>query len=86
MQTKILPSTPHLGVENGTGAAAQEVGQFPSLEVFQNHRAVALRDVGRGTVGWLELDIEDLGVFSNLNSSVLQMKFWQCSGCCGLRT
>ena len=66
--------------------AAQGVVGSPSLEVFQNHRAVALRDVGRGTVGWLELDIEDLGVFSNLNSSVLQMKFWQCSGCCGLRT
>ena len=63
MQTKILPSTPHLGVENGTGAAAQEVGQFPSLEAFQNHRDVALRDVGSGHGGGLGLG---LGTLQNL--------------------
>ena len=37
--------------------AAQGVVGSPSLEVFQNHRAVALQDVGRGNVGWLELDM-----------------------------
>ena len=72
MQTKILPSTPHLGVENGTGAATQEVGQFPSLEVFQNHRDVALRDVVSGHGGGgMRLDLGTLEVFSNLNDSLI---------------
>ena len=28
-----------------------EVGESPSLEVFQNHRDVTLRDMGSGQVG-----------------------------------
>ena len=39
----------------------------PSLEVFQNHEDMALRDVGRGGLG---LGLEILEVFSNLNDSV----------------
>ena len=45
----------------------------PSLEVFQNHGDVALRDVvsGHGS-GGLGLDLVDLKyIFSNLNDSIL---------------
>jgi len=34
-----------------SGTAAQGVGGSPSLEVFQNHGHVALKDVAIGTVG-----------------------------------
>ena len=56
----------------GTGTAAQEVGKSPSLEVFQNHRDVALRDVVSGHGGGgMRLDLGTLEVFSNLNDSVI---------------
>jgi len=39
--------------QQGTGTAAHRVMESPSLEVFQNHGDVALRDVvsGHGGVG-----------------------------------
>ena len=39
----------------------REVVGSPSLEVLQNHGDVALRDVVRGTVGWVGIGVGDLG-------------------------
>ena len=44
----------------------------PSLEVFQNHGDVALRDVVSGHGGGgMGLDLGILEVFSNINDSVI---------------
>mgnify|MGYP001855622414 CR=1 FL=1 len=52
----------------------REVVKSPSLEVFQNHRDVALRDVVVMGMwlwvwwGWVGVGLDDLSGFSNLNS------------------
>ena len=51
---------------------AQGVVGSPSLEVFQNHGDVALRDVGSGhSGGGLGLGLVGLEVFSNWNDSAV---------------
>ena len=50
----------------------REVVQLPSLQVFKNHRDVALRDVVSGhDGGGLESDCIILEVISNLNDSMI---------------
>ena len=60
--------------ESGDAVAQlpREVRGSPSLEVFENCRSVALRDVASGHGGGgVGLDLGILGVFSNLNDSVI---------------
>ena len=54
---------------SGTGTAAQGVVGSPNMEVFQNHIDVAPRDVASEHGG--DGQGLDLGVFSNLNGSVV---------------
>ena len=54
----------------------REVAESLSLEVFKNHGDVALRDVVSGHGGdGLELNLDILQVFSNLNHPVVLQRW-----------
>ena len=57
----------------------RDVAESSSVEVFQNHGVVALGDTAMGMVGWVGVELDGLGVFSNLNNSMMgKPEGWDC--------